>query len=393
MKQKSNLKLFVIFETVYAFKPHFLVAVLFYQQILGSYLAAMSVFSTTLITVTCMELPMGIVSDFIGRRKTMLLGAFCYLTALIVFSCSAILPETGGILCFAGAFLFGLNQALFSGTHEALLYESCKACALEQDYKKYYSRGKGFAAFSSAVSAVISGILAYFTSYVYCFMLSAAVAVILLAVCLFWRDVCEAAPEKNLRAVIRHIKAAISLFKSNTRLGLLALARVLGDNVSYRIDAVYFKMLIPEYLLGAPRMLKKLFEYISYLMAERMINRLGPLKTLIFSNYGMIGIRAVSLIVNNFLSPFITAMVDLFDGTSATGSSMLLQKEFSDQQRATMASIVNMASTVWTALLLTLSGFIMDNTSVRTTLAVMLVLRFARIFVYYRVEKLNILKS
>lgn len=63
------------------------------------------------------------------------------------------------------------------------------------------------------------------------------------------------------------------------------------DNVSYRIDIIYFKMLTPEYLLGTPRMLKKFCEYISCIYASYLIKKFKSINVLVISKSYMITIR------------------------------------------------------------------------------------------------------
>ena len=106
---------------------------------------------------------------------------------------------------------------------------------------------------------------------------------------------------------------------------------------------------------------------------------------MIISNSYMIAIRSLAIGLNNFLSPFIISLVDLLDGTSSTSFSNLLQHEYSDKQRATMESIISMVSTIWTSILLLLIGIVIDYTGVRFALFVLIIYRFIRYFIYYKV--------
>lgn len=389
MNSSLNLKIFPLFQAIRRFSPHFLVAPLYYNDVLDSYALAMSVFSVSLISCAFFEIPMGILSDFIGRKKTILFAGFANFLSFILFILSGIIENFAVYGCFGGALLMGITQALYSGTVDALIYETCKENKLTDNYKNIYAKGCCFGAFSSALSALISSVVAYYYSNLYCFILSATSSFMVLIISLFWVDNNKNKRDVSLFNINKQLKSILKSFKSNKRMSLLCLARILGDNVSYRIDVIYFKTLIPEYLLGTPRMLKKISESISYFFAPYIINRLSPLKTLIVSNGYMIAIRSIAISINNFFSPFIVSVVDLMDGTSSTAFSELLQYEYKDKQRATTSSIVNMISTIWTSVMLVLIGYVIDCTSVRFALFILICYRFIRFFIYYKLYNIR----
>lgn len=381
----KNLRIFPIFEIFYRFTPHFLIAPLYYQEILGSYTLAMAVFSTTLISCSISEIPMGIISDFMGRKRTIIFASFCNFFSFLLFILAGIFEQYSNVLCFSAAIVLGLSQALYSGTLDAFIYESIKASNQLEDYNRLYSRIKGLGAMSSAISALLSGILSYYYSYIICFYLSGFAAVMTMIIGLFYYNIDYSSAYFSYKNLKEHLKNIYLFYKNNTKLRWISLAKIMGDNVSYRIDIIYFKMLIPEYLLGTPRMLKKFCECISYIYASYLIEKFKPIGVLIISNSYMIAIRSLAIGLNNFLSPFIISLVDLLDGTSSTSFSNLLQHEYSDKQRATMESIISMVSTIWTSILLLLIGIVIDYTGVRFALFVLIIYRFIRYFIYYKV--------
>ena len=345
----------------------------------------MAVFSTTLISCSISEIPMGIMSDFMGRKRTIIFASFCNFFSFLLFILAGIFEQYSNVLCFSAAIVLGLSQALYSGTLDAFIYESIKASNQLEDYNRLYSRIKGLGAMSSAISALLSGILSYYYSYIICFYLSGFAAVMAMIIGLFYYNINYSSAYFSYKNLKEHLKNIYLFYKNNTKLRWISLAKIMGDNVSYRIDIIYFKMLIPEYLLGTPRMLKKFCECISYIYASYLIEKFKPIGVLIISNSYMIAIRSLAIGLNNFLSPFIISLVDLLDGTSSTSFSNLLQHEYSDKQRATMESIISMVSTIWTSILLLLIGIVIDYTGVRFALFVLIIYRFIRYFIYYKV--------
>lgn len=396
MNVSINLKIFPIFSIFYRFAPHFLIAPLYYQQILGSYTLAMTVLSVMLISCAASEIPLGVLSDFIGRKKTIILAALTSLIGYVLFIFPGVeyIGFGAEIMCFIGAVMLGISQALYSGTLETLLYESAKESKQLKKYNKYFCLGNGLGSASGAVSALLSGVIAYYWGYLWCFILSAIGALGAVIISLFWQNTSAAEVNRvNIRSVGSHLRYAFLLFKNRPKLRLISLAKILGDNVSYRIDVIYFRLLLPESLLGMPRMLKKMFGCASYIFAPWLINKLGALKTLVVSNTWMIVMRGLALVTNNITSPFIISMVDMLDGTAAASFSGMLQGEYSDRQRATMGSIVSMGTTIWTSVMMFLIGVVIDHTSIRTALAVLVAYRFIRYYIYYELYKISLKKK
>ncbi len=79
-KNVKLLKWFNFFSDFSLFSP---IAILYFTQITGSFALGMSIFSVGMISAALFEVPTGIFSDKIGRKKTITLGAistiFCML--------------------------------------------------------------------------------------------------------------------------------------------------------------------------------------------------------------------------------------------------------------------------------------------------------------------------
>ncbi len=119
MNPSRNIKLLEWHEFFVSFVLWGPIAILYFSKISGSYALGLSVFSVVQLTAALFELPTGILSDFVGRRKTIILGALSY---IIGFSLYAI----GGsyLILLIGAIFEGLARSFYSGNNEALLYDS-----------------------------------------------------------------------------------------------------------------------------------------------------------------------------------------------------------------------------------------------------------------------------
>jgi len=100
------------------------------------------------------EIPSGYVSDVIGRKRTLVAGAFMMFCGVCVYA----FADSFYWFIVAEAIL-GVSGALRSGTDSALLYDSLKAASDEKQYKSCEGRAEFFSRMGTALSAVSGGFL------------------------------------------------------------------------------------------------------------------------------------------------------------------------------------------------------------------------------------------
>jgi len=71
----KNIKLLTWFNFFTDFRLYAPIAIIYFARVSGSYALGMSIFSITMISSALFEIPTGIFSDKIGRKKTVILGA------------------------------------------------------------------------------------------------------------------------------------------------------------------------------------------------------------------------------------------------------------------------------------------------------------------------------
>ena len=82
-----NIRLITFFNFFLDFRLFAPVAILYFQSITGSFALGMSVFSLVFISAAFFEIPTGIFSDKIGRKKTIVLRTLATITALVFLCC------------------------------------------------------------------------------------------------------------------------------------------------------------------------------------------------------------------------------------------------------------------------------------------------------------------
>lgn len=89
----------------------------------------MSVFSIGMVSSALLEIPTGIFSDKIGRKKTILLGSISSVVFIFIYAMA-----TSYQMLLMGAVIAGFSRSLFSGNNEALLHDSLKENGIEKNF-------------------------------------------------------------------------------------------------------------------------------------------------------------------------------------------------------------------------------------------------------------------
>ena len=129
-----NFRLLRLFNFFTDFRMLAPIAIIYYSQVAGSYALGASVFSIVMVSAAILDVPTGIYSDQLGRKRCMALGA-AFAVAYAV--CYAGAGTAGFWLLARGAFCEGASRAFYSGSDSALLFESLAADGREGEYPTY----------------------------------------------------------------------------------------------------------------------------------------------------------------------------------------------------------------------------------------------------------------
>jgi len=167
MSIHKNIKLLSWLNFCCDFRIYSAIAVLYFAQVTGSFTLALGVFSVGKIASSVFELPTGVLSDFVGRKMTVVFGQA---SSILAITCYAI---GGSFTVLAiGAILEGLAFAFFSGNNSALLYDSLKEGGKEDRYSEYEGKTSSMFQIALGISALIGSITLGFESFRFLFWLS-----------------------------------------------------------------------------------------------------------------------------------------------------------------------------------------------------------------------------
>lgn len=107
------------------------------------------------ISIVIFEIPSGYIADVLGRRTTLIMGAFLGTLGFAFYALG-----NGFIWFLMAEITLGIGQSFISGADSALLYDSLKHNQLEKKYLRYESINTSIGNFSEAFGAIIGGALA-----------------------------------------------------------------------------------------------------------------------------------------------------------------------------------------------------------------------------------------
>lgn len=361
---KRNITLFKWDNFFHGLWPLATLVIIYFEQITHSYAWAMAVFSVCSLSTTCTEIPTGIISDKIGRKKTLIAAALSLFICFVLWALAGYNQQIW--MLFAGAFLWGVSDSLMSGTDEALMYETMEELGQSDQFDILYAQSSGWNQIGLGVSALFAAIITYFFSIQTLAWLSVIPVLGQFIIACLYTD----PPQCHLRHTttsFSHFMIAFRRLKRNRRLRFYALIDIFAKAIgfaSHRFESAYFNTLIPEWLINLVRFLKQTCGTISFFLVP-YVKKWGLVPLLFSSMTANILIRSIGLFLNNTVTPFIMAGVNLFYGTEQTSTTTLLQQEFSSAQRATMKSIISVLSNIVKAGIMPLFGILADVTSAR----------------------------
>lgn len=373
-----NVRLLAWFNFFTDFRLYAPIAILYFAQVSGSYALGMSVFSTVMLAQSLFEVPTGVFSDLIGRKKTVVCGALAGVLSLV---CYAI----GGtyVALLAGAVFEGLARAFYSGNNDALLHDTLAERGEQARFQEYLGKTASMYQVALAISAFIGSLIAAI-SFQLVLWLSVIPMVLAFAVSL--RFVEPAAHTRTSTNVYAHLGTAFRKTVQNPRLRTLSAASILtyaiGES-AWLFRSAFIAQLWPVWALGISQMLANAGAAVSFYFAGRLIRRFGEFRLMIGGMTFSEALGLIWLLVPTVFSPALMALSSVFFGVNMVAIGGLLQREFTDEQRATMGSLNSFGGSLVFAAFSFLLGALADGIGVIPALVTASVLMFVPIGLYW----------
>jgi MFS family permease len=355
---ERNIKLISAFNFFTDFKFHSAVLVIYFAQVTGSYISATSLFSVIMVSAALFEIPTGIFSDMIGRKKTAMMGA-------IAATISAILYASGHSYwtLFIGALFEGLSRAWYSGNNEALLYESVSQSRSNKDFAHHLGKTSAMFQLALMIGAVLGSVMAQW-SFTLIMWLSVIPQMICLVLSFGFTD--PQAFTKNKSNIYSHIKLSSLHLWNNKKLRLLGLADILGfaiGEASFQFNTAFIATLWPLWAVGFSRFLSFGGAFLSFRHSGKIIRTFGEYNILIFANAYTRIVNFIAYGIPSIVSPILSATPSLLYGAYEVSKTSLAQTIYTKEQRATLASITSFFGSLLYGIFAIILGYVADRTN------------------------------
>ena len=359
------------------------IAIIYFAQVTGSFALGLAVFSIASISSTLFEIPTGILSDRIGRKKTIIFGS---IASVLAISSYAIADSF--IILAIGSVFEGLASSFFSGNNEALVYDTLKEQKKLNKFSDTLGKLSSMFQVGLGTSALIGGFIAGYSLKI---VMVASIIPQLVCLLISFRFIEPKTHAKEISGnIFDHLKEAWNAFANNIKLRKLSLASVLDYGIketNHQFKPAFIALLWPTWALGVARSLSHLFAFFGFHFAGKIIKKYNALKTLLSQQ--IIGKINALLFIGfpNIISPFMLSLNSFFFGVGMTASGTLLHKEFTDKQRATMGSLNALAGSLFFAIFAFSIGLIADNIGVIKALLLGEFLAIFVVIIYWNLFK------
>ncbi|MFB9622004.1 MFS transporter [Nonomuraea helvata] len=349
-----NVRLLSWFNFFGDFRMYGPIMVIYFAQVTGSYTAAASLLAVKMLSSAAFEVPTGVLSDRLGRRGTMIAGAVVMVAAHLGYA-----GAWGYGLLLAAVVLEGLATSLWSGNNESLLYDTLLEAGREEEFPRHSGRVNSMFQIALALAAAIGGVVAGAWSPRVVVVLSVVPQVLCVLVALRVREPRARGPlESN---VLVHLGSALRGIRRNPvlrRMTLVSALRYSGESAA-QLSPVFVAGLWPLWALGLWRTFGHGVAFVGFRVSGWTIGRVGAARTLLFGELFDNMANFVALLKPTVFSPVLLGSPAY--GMSTIAQQTLLQREFTDRERATMGSLASLFGSVLYALVALGAGLVADR--------------------------------
>jgi MFS family permease len=344
------VSLFMWFNFFTDFKLYAPLAILYFQQITGSFAAGMSIFSITMITAALFEVPLGVVSDRIGRKMTIVSGAVFAVLSVGGYASASLTAgqeSIGGFVpLVAGAIAEGISRSFYSGNNDAMLHDALTEAGQVERFGEYSGKVNAMFQVALAISAVLGSIVAMW-SFPAVVWISVFPQIACLGIALRMPD--PRIHDHEAPNVFAHLKEAVSGFIHNKRLRLMSLASIWGDSFgesAYQFQSAFYATLWPVWAVGIAKVLGNASAAAGMHLGHRLITAWGLERTFIGTRIVQRSLVLTATAFPTLATPVIIGLSGGLMGAGWTAESTLYQRHFKPKQRATMGSLISFSTSL-----------------------------------------------
>jgi len=379
---RKNIKLLSIFNFLIGFNLFWPIAIIYFSKVSGSFTLGASILGIIMLSATVFELPTGILSDMVGRKYTIVLGSWARVLAFLFYAIGL-----SYWFLVIGAIFEGLSRAFYSGNNDAFLYDTLADENMENEFHEYQGKVNSTEQLAMGISAIFGGIIAHFSfSYVMWISILPQIGMLLVSY-KFINPKLRKAIDTN---IYTHIKEAVVLFVKNKKLRLLSLASIISFSIGelrWGFTSAFIATVWPVWAIGIPQTISSFGASISFFFSGKLIKKFKEINIILFESiYGKI-ISLLALGFPSVFSPLLMATPSILFGVGTVAKSTLMQKEFTNHQRATMASLNSFGGSLGYAGMSLVLGGLADRMGPAKALFILTLISLPVIYLYWIIFK------
>jgi MFS family permease len=330
--------------------------------------------SISAISVFIFEVPTGALADKVGRKYSVILGAFLWALGLFLY-----IGGKSFIVFMLSEIVFSLGSAFRSGSDSALIYDSLKLLGREKEYQKVEGKARSFALYAQAVGSVLSSFLYEADIYLPLVVSILFMAVTIIIALRFKEPHIEENQGKAELNYFQQIKESGSYILHHDKLKAIVVFSMIFY-VFYRTGFWYFQpymesVSIPVKYFG---LLFFLFNITAAFISKRsgyIMDKTKP-KTLTFMAFLMIISFLILGTVKVWVGVFAILLQQAARGIYRPVTTKYLNKHIPSDKRATILSFHSLCTNLALAAAYPFMGILKDSTDIFTTHIVLTVSMF-----------------
>ncbi len=358
-------------------------AIIYFVTVTNSYVLATTLFSIKKISTILAELPTWVISDkYLGRKWTYI---FWQLSLLISFSLY-FLWDFSYIFMVIWAIFQWISNAFHSGNMDAMLHNILNKLWKNNLYQKYNWRSSWISLWGTGTETLIA--------WLFFLIDPRLVLVVAILKCLIWlisslfiKEAYEFEKSKTLKESWNHFTESLIYINRNPKLRLLSFITIFRRSMYHIVDEIWFVFYQKFYstlwiwiLFGISTFIAGFWSWFSH----KITNKLWYLKTFVWADLISVSINSFAYIFPTKLSPIIIELSANCTVIENTSERTLLQNEYTNNQRATMESIISIFSSILYSILIIIIWFIADLYSLEIALLTITLCRLILIPFYFK---------
>lgn len=315
-----------------------------------------------MVIVLILNVPASVVSDRWGRKRMLVLATICFIFANILLGSS-----NNFAMYLVGTAFWGFFSISYSGTYEAILFDSLKQEKREKMFQKIDAWSRLFFMLGIAISSIASGFIADWLGLRSVYFLSAVPLIFALVALAIVHEPTVHHDDEETEDIMKHgyFSHLINAFKSVWKSPILRLV-MFGTIILFIIQTpmyefnqyIYIELFTSPVLVGIFGGLAGFVLAVGFLIAIK--RTFSPRSLLLLIG---VAITLVALLANNFSLIFLgfaLASVSILENALQTQ----LQHATTSRTRASVTSAVSLAGNILIVPFVFLFGIIAQGSSI-----------------------------